>query len=168
VLVVIAGVAGSGKTTVGRLVAERLGCVFADGDDFHSAANVAKMRAGIPLTDQDRLPWLDAIVAWMDDCAAAGETAVVACSALRRCYREVLLASAARPRMFFLAISREADEDRLGTRTGHYFHQELLASQFDALEPPDPAEPVMVVQVSGGSEQAARQIVASLREEAQR
>jgi gluconokinase len=91
VIVIIAGASGSGKTTVGAMLAGRLGWPFADADDFHPAANVEKMRAGIPLTDADRWPWLRAIGAWMDEHIARGESAVVGCSALRRSYRDQLL-----------------------------------------------------------------------------
>ena len=91
-IVMVAGISGSGKTTVGALLARQLGWEFADGDTFHPAANVAKMHAGIPLTDDDRWPWLQAIGAWMDEQDAAGRSAVVACSALKRSYRQRLLA----------------------------------------------------------------------------
>lgn len=161
-IVVIAGVAGSGKTTVGKLVAQRLHCAFADGDDFHPAANVAKMHAGIPLTDDDRWPWLRAIASWMDECAAAGESAVVACSVLRRAYREVLLTARARPRMVFLVVPRDICADRLAARHGHFFGADLLDSQFDALELPEPAEPVDLVPATGNPDQVADQIMALL------
>ena len=88
---IVAGVSGSGKTTVGAMLAGRLGWRFADADDFHPAANIEKMRAGIPLTDEDRWPWLQAIAAWMDERIAAGESAVLGCSALKRSYRDLLL-----------------------------------------------------------------------------
>ena len=97
-IVVIAGVSGSGKSTVGALLAGRLGWPFADGDAFHPAANLAKMKAGIPLTDADRGPWLAAIGAWMDERLAASQSAVVACSALRRAYRDALLGGRPGPR----------------------------------------------------------------------
>jgi gluconokinase len=139
-IVVIAGVAGSGKTTVGMELASRLGWAFADGDSFHPAANVAKMRAGIPLTDADRRPWLAAITAWMDDLIASGQPAVIACSALKRSYREELLIGRAQAVMVFLEVSRERDEARVSGRKGHFFAEPLLASQFAALELPDPAE----------------------------
>lgn len=161
-IVVVAGVAGSGKTTVGRLVAERLGCVFADGDDFHPAANVAKMHAGMPLTDEDRWPWLRAIAAWMDERATAGESAVVACSVLRRAYREVLLSAPARPRMMFLVIPYDAGAARLEARHGHFFGRDLLDSQFATLELPQPPEPVDLVPATGTPEQVTDHIVASL------
>ena len=106
-IVIVAGVSGSGKTTVGALLAGRLGWRFADADDFHPAANVAKMRAGIPLTDTDRWPWLRAIAAWMDESIGQGEDAVLACSALKRSYRDELLDGRPAARMVFLAPDRE-------------------------------------------------------------
>jgi gluconokinase len=135
-IVVVAGVAGSGKTTVGQLIAGRLGWMFADGDSFHPAANVAKMRAGLPLTDADREPWLAAITSWMDDIIATGQSAVLACSALKRRYRDQLLAGRDQARLVFLLISREQDEARLHSRRGHFFHEPLMASQFADLEMP--------------------------------
>ena len=161
-IVVVAGVAGSGKTTVGKLVADRLNWTFADADDFHPAASLAKMRAGIPLTDEDRWPWLRAIVAWMDQRAAAGESAVVACSVLRRAYREVLLSARARPRMMFLVIPHQACAARLGARRGHFFGRALLESQYAALELPRPPEPVDLIEATGTPEHIADQIMALL------
>jgi gluconokinase len=139
-IVVVAGVAGSGKTTVGQLLARRLGWQFADGDSFHPAANVAKMRAGLPLTDDDRRPWLAAITAWMDDIIASGQSATLACSALKRRYRDELLGGRQQAAMVFLTITAAQDEARLHRRKGHFFHEPLMASQFAALELPDPAE----------------------------
>lgn len=161
-IVVIAGVAGSGKTTVGELVAQRLQCVFADGDDFHPAANVAKMHAGIPLTDDDRWPWLRAIASWMDERAAAGESAVVACSVLRRAYREVLLTARARPAVMFLVVPHDIAADRLAARHGHFFGADLLDSQFAALELPQPPEPVDLVPATGTPDEIADHVVALL------
>lgn len=161
-IVIVAGVAGSGKTTVGRLLASRLGWDFADGDSFHPAENVAKMHAGTPLTDADRLPWLGRIVAWMDERAAAGESAVVACSALRRSYRELLMSATAHPRMVFLEISHDADVARLTARHGHFFPEKLLDSQYAALEPPQPPEPVLLVQATGTPDQTTDEIMRDL------
>jgi len=139
-IVVVAGVSGSGKSTVGTLLAERLGWIFADGDGFHPAASVARMRAGLPLTDADRDPWLAAIAAWMDQQIAAGRSAVIACSALRRAYRARLLGGRPAARMVFLLISRDEGETRLTTRPGHFFPAALLDSQLETLEPPQPDE----------------------------
>ena len=144
-IVIVAGVSGSGKTTVGALLAGRLGWQFADADDFHPAANVEKMRAGIPLTDADRGPWMRAIGAWMDERIARGEDAVVGCSALKRSYRDLLLAGRPEARMVFLAPDREVLARRLAARHGHFFPEQLLNSQFDALEPPAPDERVLTV-----------------------
>jgi gluconokinase len=139
-IVVVAGVSGSGKTTVGTLLAERLGWIFADGDGFHPAANVARMRAGLSLADADREPWLAAITAWMDQQIAAGRSAVIACSALRRAYRARLLGGRPAARMVFLLISHDEGETRLTARPGHFFPAALLGSQLETLEPPQPDE----------------------------
>jgi len=144
-MVIVAGVSGSGKTTVGALLAGRLGWLFADGDDFHPAASVEKMRAGIPLTDEDRWPWLRAIAAWMDERITRREPSVVACSALKRSYRDLLLGGRPQARMVFLALDREVLHRRLAARLGHFFPDQLLGSQFDALEPPQPDERVLCV-----------------------
>jgi gluconokinase len=139
-IVVVAGVAGCGKTTVGQLLARRLGWLFADGDSFHSAANIAKMRAGQPLTDSDRQPWLAALGSWMDEVQARGESAVLACSALRRQFRDQLLGGRDYAVMVFLTLTLEQSEARLHSRQGHFFGEPLLASQFAILEVPDPSE----------------------------
>ena len=144
-IVIVAGVSGSGKTTVGALLAGRLGWQFADADDFHPAANVEKMRAGIPLTDADRGPWLRVIGAWMDERIARGEDAVVGCSALKRSYRDLLLGGRPEARMVFLAPDREVLARRMAARHGHFFPEQLLGTQLDALEPPGPDERVLTV-----------------------
>jgi gluconokinase len=158
-IVVMAGVAGSGKTTVGELLARRLGWVFADADDFHPPASVAKMHSGVPLTDADRWPWLRAVAAWMAQRAAAGESAVVACSALRRDYRELLLSATPAARMVFLSIPHDACAARLTERHGHFFDKKLLDSQFAALETPAPPEPVLVIPAAGSAEQLTEEIM---------
>jgi gluconokinase len=145
VILIVAGVSGSGKTTVGAMLAGRLGWRLADADDFHPAANIEKMRAGIPLTDQDRWPWLRAIAAWMDERIAHGESAVVTCSALKRSYRDRLLGGRPEARMVFLAVDREVLARRLAARHGHFFPEQLLGTQLDALEPPQPDERVISV-----------------------
>jgi gluconokinase len=161
-IVIVAGVSGSGKTTVGALLAGRLGWRFTDGDDLHPAANVAKMRAGIPLTDTDRWPWLRAIASWMDERIARGEDAVVACSALRRSYRDLLLDGRPAARMVFLAPDREVLARRLASRHGHFFPGQLLGTQFDALEPPGPDERVLTVVPADDPGGTATQIMALL------
>ena len=166
-IVIVAGVSGSGKSTVGALLAGRLGWRFADADEFHPAANVEKMRAGVPLTDEDRWPWLRTIAAWMDERIAAGEQAVITCSALKRSYRDVLLAGRPQARMVFLTPDREVLARRLAARHGHFFPEELLGSQFADLEPPAPdetarAEPVLTVVPSDGPQATADAIIAVL------
>jgi gluconokinase len=163
-IVVVAGVAGSGKTTIGTLLARALGCPFADGDSFHTEANVAKMKSGEPLTDADRAPWLAAITAWMDGVLASGQpAAVLACSALRRRYREQLLAGRDAV-CVFLRIDREHDEQRVAGRPGHCFASSLLGSQFAALELPEPAEERVITFVTSGQppQQLAADIIAAL------
>ena len=130
------GVSGSGKSTVGRALAERLGWRFAEGDEFHSAASIAKMRAGVALTDEDRWPWLDAIAAWIRSTRANGERCVVACSALKRAYRERIAAGRDDVRFVHLAADHDTIAARLARRTGHYMPLSLLRSQFDTLEAP--------------------------------
>lgn len=163
VILIVAGVAGSGKTTVGALLAGRLRWRFADADTFHPEANVAKMRAGIPLTDADREPWLHTIVGWMDERIAAGESAVITCSALKRVYRDDLLSGRPVATMIFLQVSREVLEKRLLSRPNHFFTEKLLDSQLTALEPPAPHEErVQTVLAEGDSAQTAAKIIATL------
>jgi gluconokinase len=161
-IVLVAGVSGSGKSTVGALLAGRLGWAFADGDSFHPAANVAKMAAGTPLTDDDRWPWLDAIGAWMDERDAAGEVGVVACSALKRAYRAVLLDGRPAARMVFLTVSHDLDRTRLAGRPGHFFPAQLADSQFGDLELPVPAENALVIPADGPPEELVATIIARL------
>ena len=139
-ILIVAGVAGSGKTTVGKLVASQLGWEFADGDDFHSQANIAKMRSGQPLSDAERFPWLADIGAWMDAEVAAGKSAVIACSGLARRYREALLAARPLAQIVFLEVSRDEAFRRLHERHGHFFGEQMVASQFGELEEPQPDE----------------------------
>jgi gluconokinase len=146
VIVLVAGVAGSGKSTIGALLAQELGWEFEDGDDLHSAANITKMHAGIALTDADRRPWLGAVAAWIDEHNAAGSSGVIACSALKRSYRDHLLDGRPELRMVFLeVIDRDTLAARLASRHGHFFRPALLDSQLAAVEPPLPSEPVTVI-----------------------
>jgi gluconokinase len=138
VAVVLMGVSGSGKTTVGRLLAGRLGWAFLDADEFHSTANVEKMRRGEPLTDADRDPWLQALAAALRKHLDSGESLVLACSALKASYRTVLRIDD-RVRFAFLRAGAPLLQQRLGGRAGHYFNPALLQSQLETLEPPDDA-----------------------------
>jgi gluconokinase len=146
-VLIVMGVAGTGKTTVGAMLAGRLHWLYAEADDFHPAANVEKMAAGIPLTDADREPWLAAIGRWIDERAAAGEPGVVTCSGLKRAYRDRLRQGRPQVRVVFLEGSRELIARRLAARHGHYMRVEMLDSQFADLEPPEPDEGVTEVSV---------------------
>ena len=162
-IVIVAGVSGSGKSTVGALLAGLLHWRFADADSFHPEANIAKMRAGVPLTDEDRAPWLRAITDWMDARIAAGESAVIACSALKRAYRDQMLSRRPTAVMIFLQVSRDILARRLTARHGHFFPEKLLDSQLETLEPPTPDEHVHTVVVEGDAGQTAVKIIALLR-----
>jgi gluconokinase len=144
-ILIVAGVSGSGKTTVGALVARQLHWRFADADSFHPASNIAKMRAGNPLTDDDRWPWLRIITAWMDERIAQCEPAVLACSALKRSYRDLLLDGRPQARMIFLSVDPGEIAKRLAVRRHHFFPGQLAASQFGILEPPQPDERAVTV-----------------------
>jgi gluconokinase len=162
-IIVVAGVAGCGKTTVGRLLSGRLGWPFADGDSFHPARNVAKMRSGIPLTDEDRWPWLQAIAAWMDGRASGGDSAVVACSALKRSYRALLRSGRPEVHIVLLQIPPAVLAERLKARHGHFFPRALLESQVADLEPPAPDEPILEVPADRPPATVVDDIVARLR-----
>ena len=157
------GVSGSGKTTVGVLLAKRLNWLFADGDSFHPAANIAKMRSGVPLTDSDRWPWLRLIAQWMDERIAAGESAVVPCSLLKRSYRDLLLTGRPAARAVFLTADRDVLHGRLAARHGHFFGAKLLDSQFADLEQPQPPENVLVLDATRTPAQLVDEITARLR-----
>lgn len=139
--IVIMGVAGSGKTSVGEALAARIGIPYRDGDAFHPAANVAKMSAGVPLTDADRWPWLDRVAVAL----ATEAPLIIGCSALKRVYRDRIRAGAGGPvRFVHLAGSRAVIAARMGARTGHFMPTSLLDSQFATLEPPGPDEALTV------------------------
>jgi gluconokinase len=161
-IIIVMGVSGSGKTTVGIALGTALGWPFVDGDTLHPAANVAKMAAGHPLTDADRAPWLAAIAGLMDKWAAAGGDGVIACSALRRAYRDVLRRDGAR--FVFLDVDRSLLAARLAHRHGHFMPAALLDSQLATLEPPQPDEGALTVEVGPTASPAATaaEIVAGL------
>jgi gluconokinase len=159
-VVVVMGVAGTGKTTIGPLLAARLGVPYAEGDDFHPEANIARMTAGIPLDDDDRWPWLDAIGAWAHGRAELG--GVVSSSALKRSYRDRLRAAA--PGIVFVHLTgdRELIEDRMANRRGHFMPTALLDSQFATLQPLQPDERGVAVDVSGTPEEITARALAAL------
>jgi len=135
-VLIFMGVSGSGKTTVAKLFAKKSGVVFYEGDDFHPPENIARMRAGIPLTDADREKWLQTLRDIVVQALAKNEFAVLTCSALKAKYRDLLAAGDTRVRFVFLTGSRNLIEDRLKNRSGHFMPPGLLASQFATLEPP--------------------------------
>jgi gluconokinase len=135
-IVVVMGVSGSGKSTLAARLVERTGWAFAEGDDYHSEANRAKMAGGTPLTDEDRLPWLDALHAVLAGWKAVGESGILTCSALKQSYRERLLGGVEEARVVWLDPPRTLLEERLATRTGHYMNPRLLDSQLATLEAP--------------------------------
>jgi gluconokinase len=146
--VVVMGVSGSGKTTVARGISAATGLLFAEADEFHSPESVAKMTAGVALDDEDRRPWLERLATWMGERAAAGESTVIACSALRRAYRDTLRSGP--PSLDFVHLAGSADviRDRLAARTGHYMPASLLDSQLATLEPFRPDELGVVLDVT--------------------
>ena len=159
-IVVVMGVTGAGKTTVGRLLAEALGAEFLDADDYHPPANVAKMRGGVPLTDADRAPWLARLNGVLRERAARGAAAVLACSALKASYRDVLLTGLPGARLVYLRGARETIERRLAERRGHYMDPGLLDSQFAALEEPADA---IVAEVAADPASIAAALAGRLR-----
>ena len=159
---VVMGVSGSGKSTVADRLAARLGWRFEDGDGFHPASNVAKMSAGQPLTDEDRWPWLQAIADEIDRLSAAGERAVIACSALKRAYREVLMHGRDDARIVFLDGTPDLIAARLAARKGHFMPPGLLTSQFKTLERPEADERPIIVSIDAPVEQIVDEIVTQL------
>lgn len=161
IVLVVMGVSGVGKTTVGVAVATRLGWEFADADDYHSPANVEKMRSGRPLDDDDRQPWLEALHALAQDRLRQGSSLVLACSALKQKYRATIAGGDPRVRFVYLKGSFELLRERLAARHGHYMPAELLQSQFDALEEPADA---FVVDVAMTPTAAADAVTAWLHD----
>ncbi|WP_066950911.1 gluconokinase [Streptomyces lushanensis] len=160
-VVVVMGVSGTGKTTVGPLIAGALGVPYAEGDDFHPPANIAKMSAGVPLDDADRWPWLDAIGSWAHERAGLG--GVVSSSALKRAYRDRLRAAAPGAVFLHLTGDRSLIGRRLAERKGHFMPPALLDSQFAALENLEADEAGVAVDVSGTPQEITERAVAALR-----
>lgn len=161
-VLLVMGVSGSGKSTVAAALAAHLGWTFADGDDFHAPEHIAKMHAGIPLTDADRAPWLARIGAWIAGRLESGEPAVVVCSALRRRYRDQLTGGNPAVRIVYLEGSRALIAERLAERAGHFMPPGLLDSQFATLEPPGPDENPVVVGIAESPERIAERVAAAL------
>jgi gluconokinase len=161
-VLVVMGVSGSGKSTVGTLLASRIEAEFADADWFHPPANIDKMHRGIPLTDDDRLPWLTAIAEWIDAKRRAGHRAVVACSALKRRYRDILIDGRTDVRLIYLEGEMDLISRRIATRHEHFMPASLLQSQFDALEPPGPEEYPIVAPIAARPAEIVDAIIAQL------
>ncbi|HET6633362.1 MAG TPA: gluconokinase [Rhodanobacteraceae bacterium] len=164
-LLVIMGVSGCGKTSVGRRLAGTLDWPFMEGDELHSPANVAKMAAGIPLEDSDRWPWLHSVAAWLDDQLAAGEHGVVACSALKRSYRELLCGGRPSLRFVYLCVERAELERRLAQRRGHYMPATLLDSQLATLQEPAEDEPALTIDANGSIDETVVAVLQAVRGE---
>jgi carbohydrate kinase (thermoresistant glucokinase family) len=163
-VLVVMGVSGSGKSTVARELAGRLGWRFQEGDDLHPPENVAKMHAGTPLTDADRLPWLHIIAAWIDARSAANEPGIVTCSALKHAYRDILIGGRPHVRLVYLQGDKAVIARRLGARKGHFMPPALLDSQMATLEEPAPDEHALTVPIDGPAEQAVERILHILQQ----
>lgn len=162
-VIVVMGVASSGKTSLGERLAERLGWPFRDADSFHPSENVAKMSRGEPLDDEDRKPWLAAIAAWIDQLRSAGRNGVVTCSALKKRYRDVIVGQRPDVALVYLEGSRELIGARMAQRRHHFMPPALLDSQFAALEEPDQDEKPLVVSVELSKDAIVERVMAELR-----
>ena len=162
-ILVVMGVSGSGKTTVGSLLANTLGWQFQEGDTLHPPENVAKMSAGVPLSDADRLPWLRRIAEVIDGWRARGESGVVTCSALKRSYRDIIIGDRPDVRLVYLKGSPDLIRQRMAARHGHFMPTTLLDSQFSILEEPSPDENPIVVDIGGEPQEIACEIACRLR-----
>ena len=160
-MIIVFGVSGAGKTTVGKLLAQELGWQFLEADDFHSAANIVKMRSGRPLTDEDRWPWLDRLREQIEQLLSAGENAVLACSALKRAYRDRLHVSD-EVKFVFLRGDYALVEKQLRSRRGHFMNAGLLQSQFDELEEPQADERAITVELGRAPEEIVEEIEVKL------
>ncbi|QCB98974.1 gluconokinase [Arthrobacter sp. PAMC25564] len=161
-VLVLMGVSGCGKTTVGALLARRYGWKFQEGDELHPQANVDKMRSGHPLDDADRWPWLQKVAAWIGTQLDSGSDGVITCSALKRSYRDVLNRRGAGVVFVYLAGTPETIAARLAVRRGHFMPPGLLASQFEALEEPAPDEPFIRIDIGAPPEKVLQGIVDEL------
>jgi carbohydrate kinase (thermoresistant glucokinase family) len=158
-ILVIMGVSGSGKSTIAEELAARLGWPFEEGDSLHPEANIAKMHAGIPLTDADRLPWLKHVAAWIDSQRLKKQPGIITCSALKRSYRQIIIGDRPEVRLVYLRGGRNSIAEHLAGRHGHFMPPELLRSQIDTLEEPDPSEDPLTVDASNSAAQVAHEVI---------
>jgi carbohydrate kinase (thermoresistant glucokinase family) len=161
-VIVVMGVSSSGKTTVASLLAGRLHWEFEDGDNLHPADNIAKMSRGIPLTDEDRWPWLRAIAAVIDRWIAEDQSGIIACSALKRAYRRIIVDDNPAVLLVYLKGSRELIRRRMAARQGHFMPPALLDSQFDILEEPTPEEHPLVISIERRPDEIVAEIAAAV------
>lgn len=160
--VIVMGVSGSGKTSIAQRLSAATGWPYVEGDDFHPAANIAKMRVGIPLTDADRWPWLDAVGAWISAHEVRGDSAVITCSALKRSYRDHLRAGRSGVRLLLLTVPVEELRRRVANRPGHFMPASLLDSQLATLEPLGSDEDGVVIDASGDPDEVLAAALAAL------
>ncbi len=163
-IAIVMGVSGSGKTTVAAGLARQEGWILLEGDAFHPPANIAKMKAGIALTDADRWPWLDAIAAREDELLRAGQSAVVACSALKRAYRQILIGNRRDAVLIYLRGSKALIRDRMKARTDHFMPPALLDSQLATLEEPGPDEHPIIVDIGGPADAVIQTTIRQLQQ----
>jgi gluconokinase len=161
-VVIVMGVSGSGKSTIGAMLAAHLYWHFEDGDWFHPAANVEKMHKGIPLTDDDRWPWLGAIADWIDRTRRSGGHSILACSALKRRYRDVLIGDRREVRLVYLKGEEALIARRIATRQEHFMPPSLLHGQFEALEEPGPDENPVTISIALAPREIVARIMSSL------
>jgi ribose 5-phosphate isomerase A len=164
-ILVLMGVSGAGKTTIAEELEARLGWPFEEGDALHPEANVAKMHAGIALTDADRQPWLESVAAWIDGQRASRQPGLITCSALKRSYRRIVVGDRPEVRLVYLRGSQEVMADHLAKRSGHFMPATLLQSQIDTLEEPGPDEDPLIVDVGPPAGEVAEQIIRRLSQE---
>ena len=161
-VLVVMGVSGSGKTSIAEMLRDRLGWVFQEGDKLHSKENVAKMASGVPLTDEDRWPWLDTCAQWIRDRNDAGEGGLLTCSALKHVYRQRLGEGNPGVWFLYLKVSEDVLRDRLAHRRGHYMPSSLLSSQLSILEEPTGDEPALIVPVERTVDETVADVIAAL------
>jgi ribose 5-phosphate isomerase A len=158
-ILVIMGVSGAGKSTIGEELAARLGWSFEEGDALHPEVNIAKMHAGIPLTDADRKPWLERVAAWIDTRRAKKQPGIITCSALKRSYRQIIIGDRPEVRLVYLRGGRDLVAEHLANRHGHFMPTSLLQSQIDTLDEPEPGEDPLIVDVGPPVSQVAGEII---------